>query len=571
MSIRPSVPSVAIACLLLSLTTASAWEPQPEDGPLTAIYIHGVTQEICHDTVGVERLPRILELLDDPGFPRRDNLVAFLAFLGGPQATAALIELLENPPAPFSAPEEDRARLLAPQALGKIAARGDARAWEYLHRMEGGATAGDRALATEVALGLAWALDARTDPSEDSSKRAAPEPGAPSTDSIIAEFDANSREHDNDLTYANHVDLPNKMTDSRLDTVLEEASLRAGRSDYSGDIGCCITVTRLGGAKSFGAAGDGLDRIDNSEELNAVLGNPVSRVKVVRAINWCGGPGFNIIGCASTPGSGMSLVRVSALSTEAILWIHEYGHNTGLPHASDSRRIMYGTDTGANRGLSQGECDSYHNPFFLANPIISDVGACTDFDADEVQDGIDNCPDVPNTNQADSDSDGTGDACEGAADTDNDGIADAEDNCPEDHNPGQEDFDADGSGDVCDSDDDNDGEPDVSDCAPFDNAVTKVAGKASALFWTAGSKTELVWTPGDQASQSNLYRGEILSAFEENASCLGDALPNPTFNDPESPAASTAFHFAATGENSCGESSPGEHSDGTERSFSPCP
>jgi hypothetical protein len=82
----------------------------------------------------------------------------------------------------------------------------------------------------------------------------------------------------------------------------------------------------------------------------------------------------------------------------------------------------------------------------------------------------DNCPWTPNPNQIDSDSDGVGDACEGI-DQDGDGIPDDLDNCPADHNPGQEDNEGDGFGDACDPDDDNDGDPDVTDCYPFNELI----------------------------------------------------------------------------------------------------
>jgi hypothetical protein len=65
-----------------------------------------------------------------------------------------------------------------------------------------------------------------------------------------------------------------------------------------------------------------------------------------------------------------------------------------------------------------------------------DIGAYEfqDADGDQVEDGVDNCPDTPNPGQEDGDGDGVGDAC---------------DNCPDDFNPGQEDFDGDGIGDAC--------------------------------------------------------------------------------------------------------------------------
>ena len=89
----------------------------------------------------------------------------------------------------------------------------------------------------------------------------------------------------------------------------------------------------------------------------------------------------------------------------------------------------------------------------------------TDSDGDTVPDADDNCPLVPNPDQANSDSDGLGDACDNCpntanadqADGDLDGVGDVCDNCPATANPDQTDTDLDGLGDACDPDDDNDG------------------------------------------------------------------------------------------------------------------
>ena len=54
-----------------------------------------------------------------------------------------------------------------------------------------------------------------------------------------------------------------------------------------------------------------------------------------------------------------------------------------------------------------------------------------------------------------------------ATDSDGDGIPDTEDNCPELANPDQVDTDSDGLGNVCDPDDDNDGIPDIEDNYPL--------------------------------------------------------------------------------------------------------
>ena len=94
--------------------------------------------------------------------------------------------------------------------------------------------------------------------------------------------------------------------------------------------------------------------------------------------------------------------------------------------------------------------------------VAADAGSCTNIDADNdticdlnaeqapvtCSGADDNCPTVANLDQADSNNNGTGDACE---DDDEDGAFNPEDNCPSDLNEEQEDADEDGVGDVCDN------------------------------------------------------------------------------------------------------------------------
>ncbi len=94
-------------------------------------------------------------------------------------------------------------------------------------------------------------------------------------------------------------------------------------------------------------------------------------------------------------------------------------------------------------------------------------GTCpSDTDDDGVPDTYDNCPQISNTDQDDTDGDGQGNACDD--DDDNDTVFDVSDNCSLLANPDQTDTDGDGQGDACDDDDDNDPIADDNDNCRFD-------------------------------------------------------------------------------------------------------
>jgi hypothetical protein len=99
--------------------------------------------------------------------------------------------------------------------------------------------------------------------------------------------------------------------------------------------------------------------------------------------------------------------------------------------------------------------------------------ATTDNDGDGVPNGTDNCQTIRNASQADRDNDGIGNACDASPngpDPDGDGRGSAIDNCPTVANANQADRDRDGLGDACDTgsatDNDGDGVNNTADNCP---------------------------------------------------------------------------------------------------------
>lgn len=151
---------------------------------------------------------------------------------------------------------------------------------------------------------------------------------------------------------------------------------------------------------------------------------------------------------------------------------------------------------------------------------IGDACEAIDGDADGVLNDADNCPNVSNADQADSDGDGQGDACD--PDDDNDGVSDSADNCPLVPNADQTDNDGDGQGDACDTDDDDDLVPDGSDLCPGTSTDQAVDPDGCS-----GSQQVVLYCGGDLcASYSN--HGQYVSCVAQvTTAAVGAGLLDP--------------------------------------------
>lgn len=149
-----------------------------------------------------------------------------------------------------------------------------------------------------------------------------------------------------------------------------------------------------------------------------------------------------------------------------------------------ARFVIYDNNLGLNKkGVLVEEVwianKKYIREVALSSSYMPCEGDCvsgsndSDTDLDAIAYYMDNCPTTPNFDQADSDGDKIGDACE--IDSDNDGICDpgktgaactGSDNCPNTANANQSDIDKDTNGDACDLDDDGDGVVDTTDNCP---------------------------------------------------------------------------------------------------------
>lgn len=358
---RPSDPSRAATVRALMLDT----------------YVDGIDQELAQRLLTPADVTTLQRLLAETAFPRKDNVVAFLSWLDPENSRTALAQLVVGA---ASDRETKRAQKIAAQLLSEL----------------------PRSIASEQPT-----ADDPTITSMATVSAAVADP-APSID--IAPIDA-----------VNHLSVDEPVDVARLDYIFSVASRILGRKEFRDDTSCCYKLCTTGIPGTFGASGDGLDEIDNADELQRVLAISTARVKVVSAINFCNGKKkLNILACSESPGDSIVLVRMTRAADEALLWLRELGRNVGLAYASSGKNFMFAHGTNAKRrGITAEQCARLHAPPAESGLVLDSAGVCEDLDDDGVYDELDNCPpgfaeleDTANNDQSDINGDDIGDRCD---------------------------------------------------------------------------------------------------------------------------------------------------------------
>ena len=145
------------------------------------------------------------------------------------------------------------------------------------------------------------------------------------------------------------------LTNAEADTIMADMSEVLQVNDGTGDRECRVEFSRQGNVGVFNNTdGD----VDTQAELSTVFG-VAGNVKIVDNVDWCAGTlNTSFIGCGQTPGTSFIVERFAA-NMEGILWAHEYGHNAGLPHNTNSNFLMFAS-IGTNRlRVTEAECNAF--------------------------------------------------------------------------------------------------------------------------------------------------------------------------------------------------------------------
>lgn len=122
------------------------------------------------------------------------------------------------------------------------------------------------------------------------------------------------------------------------------------------DMICCVQFTQNGALGTFDT---GTGTIDTQAQLDAVLALP-GWVKVVSVLSYCDKFNPSVGGCGPINGTTF-VVEPYGADIEGIIWDHEYGHNAGLQHSTDSVNFMFPTLSTATTHKTSDQCTSVTN------------------------------------------------------------------------------------------------------------------------------------------------------------------------------------------------------------------
>lgn len=276
-------------------------------------------------------------------------------------------------------------------------------------------------------------------------------------DVMLHEYTHAVIEFTSDLVYQNE---PGALNESFADVM----AAIAGNGDWVQGDGCCGNFTRSVSHPEVdrysdlqplsGSPGSGNDY--GNVHTNSGISNKAAYLIAEGGFH----NGWNVVGIGL--GKLRTVYFTKMISLPSIATLQMMG--VSASSAADSW-----ADQNAH-GFSHFDACQVRNAFAAVELALGDFGCdgeldpgASDDDQDHINDLEDNCKDVKNVSQQNTDADSQGDACDD--DDDNDGVDDEEDNCRLVSNPDQADSDGDGKGDVCD-DEDGDGILDIFDNCP---------------------------------------------------------------------------------------------------------
>ena len=155
-----------------------------------------------------------------------------------------------------------------------------------------------------------------------------------------------------DLHVVRHVTTP--LTDEHATEIVEEMGEILVTIDGPSDVACHLGFVRTRPVEQFTTGTGTIYSKTDYYTVNNLQGN----IKVVTRILWCNGVKPDVIGCAPVSGYSMVVIRYKS-NQEALLWLHEFGHNKGLNHRIGKNLLMNDTIDPANRQISAKECEAF--------------------------------------------------------------------------------------------------------------------------------------------------------------------------------------------------------------------